>query len=82
MYSYVPKGVCARNIDFKIEDDKIKEVIFSGGCPGNLLGVSTLVKGMRVTEAIKKLKGISCGDKSTSCPDQLALALEELVVNA
>lgn len=82
MYSYAPKGVCARNINFKIKEDKITEVIFTGGCPGNLLGVSTLVKGMLVGEAIKKLKGISCGDKTTSCPDQLALALEELVVNA
>ena len=82
MYSYAPKGVCAKNINFKISDNKIVEVIFTGGCPGNLLGVSTLVKGMEVEEAIKRLKGISCGNKSTSCPDQLAKALEELVVNA
>ena len=82
MYSYEPKGVCSNKINFKIVDDKITEVVFTGGCPGNLLGISTLVKGMEVKEAIKKLKGIRCGDKSTSCPDQLALALEELVVNA
>ena len=82
MYSYATKGVCAKNINFKIEDNKIAEVVFTGGCAGNLLGVSTLVKGMEVNEAIMKLKGISCGDKSTSCPDQLALALEELVINA
>ena len=82
MYSYAPKGVCSKKINFKIVDNKITEVIFTGGCPGNLLGISTLVKGMEVQEAIKKLKGIKCGDKSTSCPDQLALALEELVVNA
>jgi len=82
MYSYAPKGVCAKNINFKVVDDKITEVIFTGGCPGNLLGVSTLVKGMEVKEAIKKLKGISCGNKTTSCPDQLALALEELIINA
>ncbi len=82
MYSYAPKGVCAKNINFKILDDKITEVIFTGGCAGNLLGISTLVKGMEVEEAIKKLKCISCGTKSTSCPDQLALALEELVMNS
>ena len=82
MYSYAPKNVCTKKIDFKIVDNKITDVIFTGGCPGNLLGVSTLVKGMTVEEAINKLKGISCGDKKTSCPDQLALALEELVVNA
>ena len=78
MYSYIPKNVCAKNISFEIIDNKIMEVVFTGGCPGNLIGVSNLVKGMEVNEAIKKLKGISCGDKSTSCPDQLALALEEL----
>ena len=82
MYSYAPKGVCSKNINFNIVDNKITEVVFKGGCPGNALGISTLVKGMEVQEAIKKLKGIKCGDKSTSCPDQLALALEELVVNA
>lgn len=80
MYSYMPKNVCAKNISFEIIDNKIIEVIFTGGCPGNLLGVSNLVKGMEVNEAIEKLKGISCGDKSTSCPDQFALALEELVL--
>ena len=82
MYSYAPKGVCSKTINFKIVDHKITEVVFIGGCPGNALGISTLIKGMDVVEAIKKLKGISCGDNITSCPDQLALALEELVVNA
>jgi len=82
MYSYAPKGVCSNTINFEIVDDKITEVVFKGGCPGNLIGISSLVTGMKVQEAINRLKGISCGDKSTSCPDQLALALEELVVNA
>jgi len=82
MYSYAPKGVCSNTINFEILDDKITEVVFKGGCPGNLIGISSLVTGMGVQEAINKLKGISCGDKTTSCPDQLAIALEELVVNA
>ena len=82
MYSYEPKGVCAKKINFEIVDNIITEVIFIGGCPGNALGVSTLLKGMEVNAAIKKLKGITCGDKSTSCPDQLAIALEKLVINA
>ena len=82
MYTYTPKGVCTKSINFKIVDDKITEVVFTGGCQGNLLGISSLIKGMQVQEAIKRLKGINCGGKGTSCPDQLALALEELVVNA
>ncbi|HEY8892822.1 MAG TPA: TIGR03905 family TSCPD domain-containing protein [Clostridium sp.] len=82
MYSYEPTGVCSRKINFEIVDNKITEVVFIGGCPGNALGLSTLLIGMEVNDAIKKLKGINCGDKSTSCPDQLAIALEKLVVNA
>jgi uncharacterized protein (TIGR03905 family) len=82
MYSYEPKGVCAKKINFEIVDNIITDVIFIGGCPGNALGVSTLLKGMEVNAAIKKLKGITCGDKITSCPDQFAIALEELVLNA
>jgi len=82
MYSYEPKGVCSKKITFEVVDNKITEVVFTGGCPGNLFGIATLVKGMDVNTAIKKLKGISCGDKSTSCPDQFALALEELVIKA
>ncbi|MBU3092478.1 TIGR03905 family TSCPD domain-containing protein [Clostridium sp. CM028] len=82
MYSYDPKGVCSKKITFEVVDDKITNVVFTGGCAGNLSGISTLVKGMEVSEVIKKLKGINCGGKSTSCPDQLALALEELVAKA
>ncbi|MCB2293777.1 TIGR03905 family TSCPD domain-containing protein [Clostridium algoriphilum] len=81
MYSYEPKEVCSKKITFEVVDNKITEVVFTGGCPGNLFGIATLVKGMEVKAAIKKLKGIRCGDKSTSCPDQFALALEELVIN-
>ena len=70
-------GVCAKEINFEIEDNKIKSVSFVNGCPGNLMGVSKLVEGMEVDEAISKLKGIDCRGKGTSCPDQLAKALEE-----
>ena len=70
-------GVCAKEINFEIEDNKIKSVSFVNGCPGNLMGVSKLVEGIDVDEAISKLKGIDCRGKGTSCPDQLAKALEE-----
>jgi len=81
MYTYTTTGVCAKQIEFTVENDKLVNVNFIGGCPGNLIGISNLVKGMDVTEAINKLKGISCGGKETSCPDQLAKALEKLVLN-
>ena len=69
-------GVCAKEIQFDIEDNKIKSVNFIGGCPGNLIGITHLVKEMEIETAIAKLKGISCKTKETSCPDQLAQALE------
>ncbi len=75
--SYTPKGVCSRQIDIEIEGDIIKEVKYTGGCSGNTQGVAALVAGMNVDEAITRLSGIRCGFKSTSCPDQLALALRE-----
>ena len=74
---YNTKGTCSRKVILDIEDDIIKDCCFIAGCPGNTLGVATLVKGMSVKDAISKLKGIKCGAKSTSCPDQLARALEE-----
>ncbi|BAH07901.1 TIGR03905 family TSCPD domain-containing protein [Clostridium kluyveri] len=77
MYSYITKGVCSRQINFDISDNKIKNVNFIGGCNGNLQGISRLVEGMDLNEAIKKLQGISCNGKGTSCPDQLATALKE-----
>lgn len=80
MYSYEPKGICSRKINFQIEDNKIKNISFVGGCDGNLKGLSSLLEGMEVETVIKKLKGIHCGRKETSCPDQLAKALEELVL--
>lgn len=75
---YQTKGTCSTSIDVEVEDDKVKYVEFFGGCNGNLKGIASLVTGMPVDEAISKLKGIRCGFKSTSCPDQLALALEQI----
>lgn len=75
---YQTKGTCSSAIDIEVEDGIIQSVKFTGGCNGNLQGISSLVTGMRVEEAISKLKGIKCGFKSTSCPDQLACALETL----
>lgn len=76
---YRPKGVCSNTIDVQVEDGVIKSVEFTGGCNGNLQGISRLVAGMRVEDAIDRLKGIKCGFKSTSCPDQLACALQEII---
>lgn len=76
---YKTKGTCSTMIDIETNGDVITSVSFTGGCSGNLQGISALVKGMKIKEAIVKLKGIRCGFKSTSCPDQLALALEELI---
>ncbi|MDE7018926.1 MAG: TIGR03905 family TSCPD domain-containing protein [Lachnospiraceae bacterium] len=75
---YKPQGVCSNAIDIEVKDGIIKYVEFTGGCNGNLQGISSLVKDMKVEDAIKKLKGIKCGFKNTSCPDQLACALEEI----
>lgn len=69
-------GVCSRKIKFDIVDDRVKNVEFVSGCDGNLTGIGKLVEGMKVEEVIEKLEGIRCGDKKTSCPDQLVLALK------
>lgn len=74
---FTPKGVCAKSFSIDVEDDVIQDVRIVGGCPGNLLGLSGLLKGMRPEEAIAKLEGIPCGGKATSCPDQIAIALKE-----
>lgn len=76
---YQPKGVCSNAIDVEVEDGVIKSVEFTGGCNGNTQGISRLVAGMKVEDAISRLKGIKCGFKSTSCPDQLACALEKML---
>ncbi|MBP3352399.1 MAG: TIGR03905 family TSCPD domain-containing protein [Lachnospiraceae bacterium] len=75
---YQTKGTCSTAIDIEVKDGRIESVAFTGGCNGNLQGISALVKGMTVEEAISRLKGIRCGFKSTSCPDQLAKALESM----
>lgn len=76
-YNYKTKGTCSREITFEIEDGKVKNVQFFGGCNGNLKGIGSLVEGMGVDEVIARVEGIKCGMKSTSCPDQLAQALKE-----
>ncbi len=75
---YQTKGTCSTSIDIEVENGKIKFVEFIGGCNGNLKGIASLVTGMNIDEAIPKLRGIRCGFKTTSCPDQLALALEKI----
>ena len=75
---YKPKGVCSRQIEVTIEDGIIKEVKFTGGCKGNTKGISSLVVGMKAEDVVKRLRGTDCGGKGTSCPDQLARAIEEM----
>ena len=79
---YKTKGTCAREVIVDVDDGVITECKFVGGCSGNTQGVAALVVGMKVEDAVAKIKGIKCGMKSASCPDQLALALEEAMVNA
>lgn len=76
-YEYKTKGVCPRKITFSLEDGLVKNVHFEGGCNGNGKGVSALIEGMPVEEAVRRMKGLTCGKKNTSCPDQLAQALEQ-----
>lgn len=76
-YTYNTWGTCSRLIDFEIQDGVIKNVVFTGGCNGNLQGIARLVEGMTPAQAISKLEGIHCGNKPTSCPDQLAQALKQ-----
>ena len=75
-YSYKTKGTCSREITFSVEDGKVKNVQFFGGCNGNLKGIAALVEGCDIDEVISRVEGIHCGMKSTSCPDQLAQALK------
>lgn len=77
-YRYEPQGVCSYEMIIEVDKNTIKKVTIQGGCAGNTVGVSRLVEGMTIEEAIKRLKGIQCGNKGTSCPDQLARALEKI----
>ena len=77
-YRFTPKGVCAQEMIVEIEDGIIKKAQIIGGCAGNTVGLTNLLVGMSIDEAIKRLKGIPCGFKGTSCPDQLAIGLEEI----
>ena len=75
--TYRPKGVCSQLMDIEVEDGKIESVKVTGGCSGNLQGISSLLKGMDVDEAISRMEGIRCGFKATSCPDQITQALKQ-----
>lgn len=76
-FEYIPKGVCSMKMIFDIEENIIKRLTIVGGCPGNTVGVSKLVEGKTIHEVIEMLKGIPCGSRGTSCPDQVSKALEE-----
>ena len=76
--TYKTKGTCSKKIDLEIEDGVIKSVDFHGGCPGNTLGIKRLITGMEAEEVKRKLAGVKCGFKDTSCPDQLARAIESI----
>jgi len=78
MTVYKTRGVCSRSIEIELDGDTIASVKFNGGCNGNTKGIASLVKGMKVDEVIERLKGTDCGGRGTSCPDQLALALESI----
>jgi len=82
MYQYKTKGTCSQMIYFDLEDNKVKNVQFLGGCNGNLKGIAALVDGMDIDDVITRVEGIKCGMKATSCPDQLAQALKAAKANA
>ncbi len=75
-YVYYPKGVCSSKFEFEIEDDIVKDMKITDGCPGNTMGLSVLIKGQNINDVITKIEGIRCGRKPTSCPDQVAQALK------
>jgi uncharacterized protein (TIGR03905 family) len=79
MYKYKTKGTCSSEITFDIQEGKLNNVKFKGGCSGNLQGIGVLVEGMEAEKAISLLKGIKCGYKKTSCPDQLSIAINQVL---
>ena len=81
-YQFKTKGTCSQMIYFDVEDNKVHNVHFMGGCNGNLKGIAKLVEGMDIDEVIARVEGVTCGMKATSCPDQLAQALKSAKANA
>ena len=81
-FTYKTSGTCSREIHFELENNKVKNVRFVGGCNGNLQGIGALVEGMNVDDVIARIEGISCGGRPTSCPDQLSKALKQAKENA
>ena len=77
MYEYKTKGTCSQKIFFDIEDNKVKNVQFIGGCNGNLKGICSIVRGMKAEQVIERFEGVKCGFRSTSCPDQIAKNLKK-----
>ena len=77
--TFFPKGVCSQQYDITTEDGIIKEIVIYGGCNGNLSGISKLLQGMKIEDAISRLAGTTCGFKPTSCPDQIAKALKQML---
>ncbi len=81
-YTYFPKGTCSKQMEVELEDGVIRDVRVLGGCSGNLQGIMSLLRGMKADEAVEKLRGIRCGAKATSCPDQLSIALTKALEEA
>jgi len=79
MYRYKTKGTCSTEITFEIQEGKLKDVKFTDGCSGNLQGLSILLEGMEAKKSVSLLKGIKCGYKETSCPDQLSIAISKVL---
>ncbi len=81
MYKHINRGTCSRGVTFDLIDGKVYNVCFDGGCNGNTKGVAALVEGMDAQEAIRRMEGIQCGTKGTSCPDQLARGIREALAS-
>ena len=81
-YTYKTSGTCSKQIDFSIVDGRLQEVNFTGGCHGNLQGIARLVEGQKAEDVVARLKGLACGSKKTSCPDQLACAIQEALLSS
>lgn len=79
MYEFFPRGVCSKMITFDVSNGKVRNITFIGGCSGNTKGIAKLAEGMDIEEVIERLSGIRCGEKATSCPDQLSKALIEYI---